>query len=164
MASEKSTKKKFFRKAIIHRDNHWVNPTTVTVTNTTYGLLGSVNMLHGMYKSKVNFGTLGLGVFQTTVPQKSTSRGRNRGDKEFEGVAVLDLESFVGNFVQNDAMADFIESKCAEIQSEWKMDNQAKDKAGSRIPIERVFCLAKYAWEGRARKREESEYDLQLSK
>ena len=180
IASEKSCKKKFFRKTFIYRDVNWQNPTTVTVTNTNYGLLGSVGMLHSLYKQKLNFGQLGLAVFQTatpTKPRKQQSNGsgggvgngggyRTSADKPtYEAVAMFDLDSFISNFVQHDGLAKFLEARCTDIIAEWRADNQSKEKMGCRVPIERVYQLAKYSWDsGRSKKREESEYDLQLSK
>jgi hypothetical protein len=164
MASERSAKKKFFRKSFCYKDSNWINPSVVTVTNTSYALQGSVGMLHGFYKQKLNFGSLGLAVFQTTAPARpKRPSDRKSGDRDtFDAVAVFDLEAFLNTFLQPDELANFLESKCNEVMTEWKQDNQAKDKMGCRVPIERVFSFAKYAWEGKSKK-EESEYDLQLS-
>jgi len=138
-----------------------------------------VGMLHSLYKQKLNFGQLGLAVFQTatpTKPRKQQSNGsggggngggyRNSADKPtYEAVAMFDLDSFISNFVQHDGLAKFLEARCTDIIAEWRADNQSKEKMGCRVPIERVYQLAKYSWDsGRSKKREESEYDLQLSK
>jgi hypothetical protein len=165
IASERSSKKKFFRKSFNYKDSNWINPSVVTVTNTSYALQGSVGMLHGIYKQKLNFGSLGLAVFQTTAPARpKRPSDRKSGDKDtFDAVAIFDLEAFIHTFLQHDELATFLEGKCTEVMAEWKLDNQAKEKMGCRVPIERVYSFAKYAWEGKSKKKEESEYDLQLS-
>jgi hypothetical protein len=165
MASEKAAKRKFFRKSFVYKDLNWATPSVVTVTNTGYGLLGSVSMLHGIYKQKINFGQLGLAVFQTTAPARPKRLAdRKSGDKDtMDAVAIFDLDSFISSFVQHDELANFLEAKCAEVMAEWRADNAGKEKMGSRVPIERVFSFAKYSWEGKTKKKEESEYDIQLS-
>jgi hypothetical protein len=166
LASKKSPTKRFFRKSFVFRDNNWVNPTTVTLTSTPYGMAGAVTMLHNMYKLRMNFGSLGLGIIQTTQPanRNSSNHGRNSkyNDRDFESICMLDLEAFASSFCDSDNLAAALEKECEEVIAEWGSDNRAKEKMGSRIPIERTFSMAKYAWEGKTRK-EESEYDTQLS-
>jgi hypothetical protein len=167
LASKKSPTKRFFRKSFVFRDNNWVNPTTVTLTSTPYGMAGPVTMLHNMYKQRMNFGSLGLGIIQTTQPaNKNTSNnGRNakyNNDRDFESICMLDLEAFTSSFCDGENLAAALEKECEEVIGEWLNDNNSKEKMGSRIPVERTFSMAKYAWDGKNR-REESEYDTQLS-
>jgi hypothetical protein len=164
LASRKTPRKRFFRRAFVFRDRHWVNPTTITLTNTPYGMAGPVSMLHNLYKQKMNFGSLGLGIFQTTQPANGNGRGNSKyKDKDFESVCLLDLETFTTNYCDAESLANALEKECDEMIAEWSADNGTRDKMGSRIPVERTFTMAKYAWENK-NKKEESEYDTQLSK
>jgi hypothetical protein len=162
LASKKSPQKRFYRKAFTFKDSNWINPTTVTVTNTPHGMAPAVAMLHSIHKLKMNFGPLGLGIFHTVHPREKRSNSKFP-EKDFESIAILDLDSFVSNFGDSEAVANALERECEEVMSEWQADNGSKDKVGCRIPVERTFNMARYTWESRNR-REESEYDTQLSK
>jgi hypothetical protein len=163
LSSKRSASKRFHRKTFIFRDANWINPTTVTLTNTPHGMPGAVAMLHSLHKQKMNFGVLGMGIFHTVHPKEKRAGGSKYPEKDFESIAILDLEAFASNYVDSDNVAAALERECEELIAEWQQDNGGKEKVGCRIPVERTFNMAKYAWDSRG-KREESEYDTQLSK
>lgn len=121
LQSERRDKKKAFKKVFVYRDEHWVNPTTVTLTNAANVFTGPVALLCSKYRSFQNF-VSGLAVIQTTKPNMS---GRER-DKEFEAIAVMDLDSFLSAFSEAEALADALVQKSEDLVQEWGADNAHK--------------------------------------
>jgi len=159
LATEKRSKKKAFRRTFSFKDDNFQNPTVVTLTNSDHGFSGAKALLRNKYKSLVDFGRFGFGVLETTRP---ITKRRKENESEFQLIAILDMESFIKAMSEFISIADELTSIINGVIVEWNNENLGKDKVGNRVPVERVYNLARYTWKTRNRQ-ETSEYDCQLS-
>ena len=142
LASERSIRKKPFRKQFVYKDDNWTSPTTVSVSNSDYSLPGPAAILRNKYKQYCNYGS-GYAVIQTTRPPNPS----RPDDKPFEQVAILDLDGFIMAFSETEKLAAALESSAKAVISEWASDNGGREKVGQRVPVETcrlATALARY--------------------